>query len=241
MAIQIIQNQRLWMAQYALSPDVSSLTLDNTADVVENSALADTYKSRLGGLKSTAIAFSGFWNEADFADVLSVNIGVSDTFLTFGSEGATVGNVAHFTKIIQGEYSRGASVGDMFAFDVSAEGDGNLIKGELFVNTTATATANGATSQLGAVSATQNLYGAMHVTSVSGTSPTLDVTVESDSADTFGGAETTRMTFTQATAITSEWPTPIAGAITDTWWRVAYTIGGSDTPTFTFVVSLGIL
>jgi len=49
---------------------------------------------------------------------------------------------------------------------------------------------------------------------------------------------TSRMVFAQATGITSEW-LPLAGAITDDYWRLAVTVGGT-TPSFNYVVVLGI-
>jgi len=75
------------------------------------------------------------------------------------------------------------------------------------------------------------------VIAASGTTPTLDVTIESDDAEGMASA-TTRLTFTQATATTSEWQ-ELAGAVTDDWWRAAWTIGGGS-PSFTAVVVVGI-
>jgi hypothetical protein len=73
-----------------------------------------------------------------------------------------------------------------------------------------------------------------------GTSPTLDVIVQSDDASGFPSA-TNRITFTQATGFTAEYATPVAGAITDDWWRVNFTIGGTASPNFTFICVIGIL
>jgi len=79
---------------------------------------------------------------------------------------------------------------------------------------------------------------AMHVTAFVGAAPTLDVIVESDDNSGFTTA-VTRGTFAQATAATSEWLTPVAGAITDDWWRIGYTLGGTITSA-TFAVFIGI-
>jgi hypothetical protein len=49
----------------------------------------------------------------------------------------------------------------------------------------------------------------------------------------------TRLTFAQKTAAGYEFKSA-AGAITDDWWRVDWTIGGTATPTFSFVVAVGI-
>jgi hypothetical protein len=42
----------------------------------------------------------------------------------------------------------------------------------------------------------------------------------------------------QATGATSQW-LPLSGAITDDWWRITATVGGT-TPSFRFAVILGI-
>jgi hypothetical protein len=61
--------------------------------------------------------------------------------------------------------------------------------------------------------------------------------VESDDNGSMTSA-TTQITFPQKTFVTSEWLSA-AGAITDDYWRVGYTIGGS-TPSFNFAVVVGI-
>ena len=107
-------------------------------------------------------------------------------------------------------------------------------------NSIETATDDGTPRTLGSVLAGEALYAALHVTAVTGTNPTLDVVIESSATGSFSGEETTRITFTQADGITSEWSS-VAGAVTDTHWRVTWAIGGTDTPTFTFAVIAGIL
>ena len=47
-----------------------------------------------------------------------------------------------------------------------------------------------------------------------------------------------QITFTASTAISAQWATPVAGSITDTWWRASW---GSVTGTFAFVVVVSIL
>jgi hypothetical protein len=105
--------------------------------------------------------------------------------------------------------------------------------------TARTATGNGTGVQIvGGVPAGQYLYAAIHVLSVSGTStPTLTVKIQSDNGSGFPSA-TDIATFTAATARTGE-VVRAAGAITDDWFRVSYTISGT-TPSFLFLVTLGV-
>jgi len=115
-----------------------------------------------------------------------------------------------------------------------------LIRGILGTHQTAAATSSASTKfQLGAVTAAQYLYGALHVYSASGTNPTLDVTLQSD-ADASAGSETVRLTFAQKTAAGYEWASPIVGAIADTYWRASWTVAGTN-PLFAFAVVFGIL
>ena len=92
--------------------------------------------------------------------------------------------------------------------------------------------------QLGAVSATQSVYASIHVWSVAGTStPTLTAKIQSDDNSSFTSA-TDRITMSSATAITSEYKSQ-AGAITDDYWRVNWTVSGTS-PIFKAIVSIGI-
>ena len=69
--------------------------------------------------------------------------------------------------------------------------------------------------------------------------PTLTVTIDSDSAENFGASPETQLTFVAKTAVGSGWQVAGPAAITDDWWRAEWTISG-DTPSFVFVVSFGI-
>lgn len=107
----------------------------------------------------------------------------------------------------------------------------------MFNSAAVTASAAGTGAQLGALSATQEMHAALHVFNADGTSPTLDADIESDDNSGFSSA-VVRGSFAQKTDIGSEYLT-IAGAITDDWWRINFTLGGTS-PSFGFAVSLGI-
>jgi hypothetical protein len=83
------------------------------------------------------------------------------------------------------------------------------------------------------------MYAALHVLSVAGTAtPTITARVESSVDNTFA-SPTTRLTFAAATAVSGQTLRTAGTAITDTWWRVAWTISGT-TPSFLFAAALGI-
>jgi hypothetical protein len=82
------------------------------------------------------------------------------------------------------------------------------------------------------------MYAALHVLSVAGTTPSITARVESSVDNTFS-APTTRLTFTAANAVGGQILRTAGTAITDTWWRVAWTISGTS-PSFLFSSALGI-
>jgi hypothetical protein len=237
MGVQVLKNQKLWFGGYDLTGEMNALGLDYAADLQDATAFGDATRVRLGGLKTVTAHHEGYFDADPYDQALFSNLGVKDVPMTFGAEGATEGNVGYSFLSSLAEYAPGGSIGEMFAFSVSAEASGSLIRGTLMHLGAKTATGNGTARQLGAVGASQKLYAALHVTAASGTSPTLDVTVESDDASGFP-SPVTRITFAQKTAIGFEWK-ELAGAVADDWWRIAWAIGGTG-PSFNFTVFLGI-
>jgi hypothetical protein len=241
MAEFVLENAKLWLGGYDLSGDMNALALEYGAETQDNTTFGQDTRTMLGGLKTVRARHEGLWNGGadQVDDVLFSQINVANTPMTFGPQTGADGEAGYSFQSKVASYAPGASVGEMFAFNVSAEAAGApLVRGTIMHNAARTATGNGTARQLGAVAVGQKLYAALHVVAVSGTAPTLDVTVESDDASGFASG-ITRGTFTQATAIGAQWLTPVAGAITDDWWRVGYTIGGT-TPSFTFIVIVGI-
>ena len=233
---------KLYVGQYDLSGDMHKLELRYGAELLDVTTFGQTTRIRKGGLKTVGLSAEGYWSGGTdlVDDALFAKIGVQNVPITIAKGGETLDNDAYLFRCIHGVYTPGASIGEMLRFSVSAEGSGGVgvARGKLLHVGAETATGNETGSQLGALSATQSLYAALHVLTVSGSTPTFDLDIESDDNSGFTSA-TSRISFTQATGITSEWKS-VAGAITDDWWRVAFTIGGS-TPSFEFVLAAGIL
>ncbi|HET6262350.1 MAG TPA: hypothetical protein VFG99_08950, partial [Chloroflexia bacterium] len=91
--------------------------------------------------------------------------------------------------------------------------------------------------QLPAVAAGQWLVGTLHVMSVSGTGPSLTATIQSDDAVGMP-SPTARLSFNAQTAIGGQ-VFRLAGPITDTFYRVSYTIAGT-TPSLLFMSAAGV-
>ena len=241
MTEQVHKNCKLYYDKYDLSGNHNELKMNYSAEAHDITQYGATARSKLAGLKSVELASGGYWQGGDAGvdDVLFDNMGSSGKVLTVCPTTGADGERAFIMKSVSGEYAPGESIGNVFAFNFAAYAQSDLVRSTVMATGSKTSSDNGTARQLGATGSGQSLYAALHVLSVSGTSPTLDVIVQSDSAENMA-SPTTQITFTQATAITAEWGSQ-AGAITDDWIRVSWTIGGSDTPTFNFIVSVGIL
>lgn len=240
MATQVISNAKLWLGKYDVSGDINALAMRYGADMQDATTIGDTSRVRRAGLKSFGLQLDGFVNLGTglLDDAANGLVGATDTPVVIGPLTGADGELAYASLLEVASYAPGAKVGDMYAFSVSGEGSGDLIRGTLMHQATRTATGTGTIRQLGAVSATQKLYAGLIVTSAAGTTPALDVTVQSAASAGFG-TPSTRMTFSTANAAGAQWASPVAGAITHQYWRVSYTIGGTD-PSFSFVVFVGI-
>ena len=217
------------------APNVTTVALDTTS-------FNDEWTSSIGGLKS--VDWSGDLMQDFDADKVDQLVGLA----TLGTAqpismlpaGKTGGEVAYAFNATQLAYTPIESeAGGLAMAKVSGKGTGAAIRGTLMnaPGTPITATGTGTARQLGAVPAGSKIYGALHVIAASGTTPTLDVVVQSDDNGAMT-SPTSRLVFAQATGITSEW-LPLAGAITDDYWRASITVGGTS-PSFSYVLVLGI-
>lgn len=147
------------------------------------------------------------------------------------------GDVGYFTNAFESTYQSFGQSGEPAPFTLDARSVSPMVRGTLLTpwNTARSATGSGTARQAGAVAANQYLYAALHVHA--GTGGTLTVKVQSD--DNAGmTSPADRVTFTATTGRTSQWATPVAGAITDTYWRASWTVTGGTT--WKFVVVVGI-
>jgi hypothetical protein len=255
MATYVATAHKLFAAGIDLSCYANQLDFSMTADPVECttfcSAGSREYKQ---GLKSWMVVGDGY---TDFAavgattgslvpgeDIVPANQGAvyNVTLPWTGTEGSACylsdGVLGNFTAV-------GGTVGDMaplhFEFFPDTRTFGHrMVRGLLEANRTVTATSNTTGSNtLGAVSATQSVWSSLHVLTLSGTAtPTITVKVQSDDNSGFT-TPTDRITFSAATTRSGQYGSA-AGAITDTYWRVLYTVSGTN-PSIAFACSIGIL
>jgi hypothetical protein len=221
MAIQFWQDMSILVGQLELACHGKNVDLSTEVEPLDTTALCTTgWTTVIGGNKSGSVDMELM---ADFAD---------------GSLAYLFKGIPLSYKIIDG------APGELAMASISGRSASSpVVRGNLLHPGSASRTSSsvGTGRELGAVTATQRAYAALHVLSVSGTSPTLDVIVQSDDNGSFT-TPTSRVTFSQANATANRQQfSSVAGAITDTHWRVSYTIGGSNTPTFAFAVTVGIV
>jgi hypothetical protein len=236
----ILSDQVAWMNGYKISSQANSMALDMGADAVENTTF-DSGGNRefSGGLKTLGGSIAGFFNQSTADAHMFENLGAADAVMSIGPQNGTAGSPIYFLKALESAFSpANGSVGEMLGFSLTFNNNSptGVVRGTLMLNTAAIATSGNSTGrQLGAVGATQKIYGALHVTAVSG-SPSLTVKAQSDDNSDFTSA-TDRLTFATMTAVGADWQ-EAAGAITDTWWRINYAFSGSGS--IDVVASLGI-
>lgn len=205
---------------------------------------SDAWTEVIGGLKSGTVDMTLMQDVATGSvdDTLFDLLGTASTphsICTLSDDGS----LAYLFRGIPLSYTpTEGTVGDLAMATLKGQSStGGIVRGTLIHPGSAsrTSSSTGTGRQLGAVAAGKSLYASLHVLSVAGTaSPTLTVKVQSDDNAGFTSA-TDRITFTAATAVGSEWSS-VAGSITDDYWRVSYTISGTN-PVFSFAVTAGIL
>ena len=239
----IVQHRKLYVDGYDLSGHLQGLAFDASVEMQDDTVFGDTARSNAPGMDDFTLQHEGVWSAgAGLPDtVFDAQKGLADLLATMAPVNGDEGAIAYLMRVTHGSYSLGGSIGDLHRFSVSLSASGGVgaVRGTLMTNQTITASGSGTARALGVVGASEKLYAGLHVLSSSGSSPTLDVTVESDDNGGFTSA-ITRVTFTTATGRSSQWATPVGGAIADDWWRVSWAIGGTGGPSFDAVLVLGI-
>lgn len=203
------------------------------------------WKELVAGIYSATLAAEGMWSAGDFTnpdDALNAALGTLGPW-TAAIATPAVGDIAWFMNALTSKYTVGGAVGDVAPWQAGISSSGPLVRGQFMhpPGTARTSTGTGTSVQVGAVPAGYAMYVALHVLSVSGTStPTITVKVTSDDNSGFTSG-TDQGTFTAVTAANQSVGQimKIAAPITDTWWRIAWTISGTS-PSFLLVAAMGL-
>lgn len=228
-----LSNARIWYDGVALGSQANSVQVDASADALEDTVFTDTYRSRIAGLKDSAIQASGFFNSTEDKELFD---GLANEKPFLAATSGTVGDVAyminsHLTTFTPIE----GAVGEVLGFGLQGQSTGALVRGFLAYNGTSTGLEDGTAIQLGATASTQSFYASIHLTAITGTDITL--TLASDNAEGFPSATIVGSTQTLNAASPSVWM-KVDGARTDDWFRVSVTAGTFSSATF--AVGFGI-
>lgn len=227
---------------YNLTPGdagANEVTLATKSEALETTVFrTEGAKTYIAGLQSVDLGASGYFDASLDTGLWSEK--ATGVPLTVASS-STFGATAYCFKASRLTHEIGGKVGEVLPFSLTAScADAvGLARGQLIRSPDAalTATSNGNPRQIGEVGDGQYLVVALHVLAVSGTTPSLTVTIESDDAAATPSV-TTRHTFSAMTAVGSQFA-KVAGPITDDWYRAKATISGTN-PSFTAAVFVGI-
>lgn len=237
----VIKNAKFALDKYDYSGIANELTLTYEAADLNATPLSTTgAETHLPGLLKWSADLGGFWEPVS-GNVLGdepalANVGgAAEVMSAYPS--AVEGTVGYIGQAVSGSYSPGGKVGDLAAYKVKATGSGRLYRANSLAARAVTATGNGTAFNLGAILSTQALYACLHVTSWSGLT-SVAVKVQSAATSSFATPHD-QIAFTTATDRAVQWATPVAGANTDTYWRVTWTVVGTGSATI--LVGMAIL
>ena len=240
MAKFVFNDGKVFSGGYDLSDHITSVNLEITAEELDATTInSGGFREKLGGLKDSTLSMDGFYEAgANKPDAL-LGASIGNELIVTTVPDAGVGNTAYFMKSRLFSYQMFGSVGEIAPFSISkSQSDDEVVQGKIEIDGALTASGNSTGVQLGAVGATERVYVAIHCTAVSGTStPTVTFKLQSDDNSSFT-SPTDRITFAGITAIGADYQSA-AGAITDTYYRLNYTISGTS-PSFSIHATIGI-
>jgi predicted secreted protein len=104
--------------------ELRNYALSHSSDVVEDSVIGDTYRTRLATMKTWSASGDLYWDETDAGQLL-ITIG-SVVTLNLYPEGATAGDVYYTGSAIVTKFDISASFDGLVEGAISFEGNGVL-------------------------------------------------------------------------------------------------------------------
>lgn len=241
MAEQVAYDEWLCTDQYDISGVSSSFGFERMVELKEFTCFPASdvttatlpYKKRLPGPESAKASVTGYLDMTLNHPAISAAFGASP-IITKG-DGRALGSTLYMFVGKNGMFSYGGAVGEVVPLTAELTSDGVVTPGNLFEFGSKTATGNGTSRTILAVTSGKSRYLHAHVISVAGTSsPTLTLVFETSAIGDYTDA-VTRHTFTDFTAAGVQ-RAVISTAVSDTNGRFRWTISGTDP---VFVVRLG--
>lgn len=243
MPVFAMTNVEILVDGFAATGYANQLAIDVTADELDVTTFASGgWRQKKVGLATSTASIKGFQDYASNGPDPTFTIatfGATDTITVAPTGGSAVGDPVFFSSgVLKDMTPLTGAVGDMATFSLGWAGTGQMVRGSrLHPLAARTATGNSTALAFTAPTATQTLYAAWHVTSVTGTG-TITFTVQTD--DNVGFTTPTTRITSPAIAAVGGGIGSLAGALTgETHIRVAYTVVGFTS--VTFAVSAGVL
>ena len=204
-------------------------------------AFADTDQVFVEGKPSFGIDHNGMFNTAgdDFDGEMFIDLTAAGRQVGVYPEGfGSAGNLGYEGKTNALSQDRQSRVSEVLLLNVGWKGDEPIVTTQvLYRNAALIATATATSIAVGGLGANQQMTCVLRaIAAPGGSTPTLDVVLRSDDESDMVG-NTTRFTFSQLTAQGFE-VAEVAGPITDTYWDVVLTEGG--TGSWNVLVTVGV-
>lgn len=240
MAVVAITDAKIYVGAYNLSGYANEISLSVNPELLNSTTFGTGTKKNTPGLMDISGMVKGFLDYADFAtdaafqsldSLLFGRIGATSAVFSAAALGNAEGDPAYGLPMVSGKINPlSGQVGALLPWELDVRSNGiTIFRG--FVAAVGSKSVTGQTSAtiqvVGGVPTGSKLYANLHVVSVSGTTPTLDVIVQSDDNSSFT-TPTTRLTFAQVTTTISSEHKSAAGPITDEYYRMKWTLAGTS-------------
>lgn len=239
--VLVFKNSKVYWGPNDFSGQTNDASIDYGVEELPKHTSGDTTKILHPGLMNVSSKMGAFWQARTLPDgiekIAFEAVGVeSDAPFTLAPTDGADGEPALTFRAGLSSDPLGAQHGQLVRVDASfAARASRLVAGTILLPALSkVATGNGVARQLGAVSASQRLFVAMHVLALTGTSVALKVQSDDNSGMT---TPVDRVSPAAFTAVGSAWA-ELDGPITDNWWRAQWTLVGTS---FTALLVAGIL
>ena len=212
-------------------------SVSGTADVADATTFGDTSKDYVAGQTDATLTAEGLFDgtTSAIADILSTALGdaTSSVWTWFPAGASAIGNDGYGLYGIETSYEVDSPINGVVGIAAEVQGTVGLEPVDLLHVLALTSTTANGSSLDGAAGTTGGGAAYLHATAVAGTNPTAAVTVEHSTDDS---AWSTLATFTTVSTAGTSQRVAVSGTV-NRYLRVAYTIGGSVSPSVTFTVA----
>ena len=128
MAIQVLTNAKILMAGLDMSGDLNEVALEYGAETKDKTTFGSSTRTYKGGLTTVRVSAKGFvkLDAAGVHHTLWDRVGVDGEVVTLfptdPTEGDDVTTAGWAFKVVTGTYTQNLPVGELYSFDLVAEG-----------------------------------------------------------------------------------------------------------------------